>query len=74
MRNSYHKWGQQELEYLVNNHITLTDSEIARSLSNMLSVDITTAMVRRQRKKLAIRKPRGRRQKGMPVIQPNSGY
>jgi len=68
MRNSYHKWGQQELEYLVNNHILLTDAEIATSLTSMLNEQITTAMVRRQRKKLAIKKPRGRRQKRVPVI------
>lgn len=74
MRNSYHRWGQQELEYLVQNYETLTDGEIARSLSNMLNTEITTAMVRRQRKKLSIKKPRGRRSRATPVIQPNSGY
>jgi hypothetical protein len=63
MRNSYHKWTSQELEYLSNNHQNLTDSEMAKTLSGMVGVEITTAMIRRQRKKLSISKPKGRRKK-----------
>jgi hypothetical protein len=63
MRNSYHKWTPQELEYLSNNHQSLTDSEMAKTLSGMVGVEITTAMIRRQRKKLSISKPKGRRKK-----------
>lgn len=63
MRNSYHKWTSQELEYLSNNHQNLTDTEMAKTLSSMVGVEITTAMIRRQRKKLSISKPKGRRKK-----------
>jgi site-specific DNA-adenine methylase len=63
MRTNYHKWTHQELDYLANNYKNLTDTEMAKTMSNMLGVDITTAMIRRQRKKLSIAKPKGRRKK-----------
>lgn len=63
MRNTYHKWTSQELEYLSGNHTNFTDSELATTLSSMVGTPITTAMVRRQRKKLSITKPKGRRKK-----------
>jgi hypothetical protein len=69
MRNNYHKWTANELDYLSNNHKNFTDTEIAKTLSNMLGVEITTAMVRRQRKKLSIIKPKGRRKKNSNSLQ-----
>lgn len=63
MRASYHKWTDTELQYLRDNHSTLSDEEIASNLSKILNTSITTAMIRRQRRKLTLKKNRGRRPK-----------
>lgn len=63
MRSTYHKWTENELQYLRDNHVTLSDEEIATNLSKILNTNITTAMIRRQRRKLTLKKNRGRRPK-----------
>lgn len=63
MRNTYHKWTETELQYLRDNHTVLSDEEIAGNLSKILNGNITTAMIRRQRRKLTLKKSRGRRPK-----------
>lgn len=63
MRNTYHKWTETELQYLRDNHTVLSDEEIANNLSKILNGNITTAMIRRQRRKLTLKKSRGRRPK-----------
>lgn len=63
MRNTYHKWTETELQYLRDNHTVLSDEEIADNLSKILNNTITTAMIRRQRRKLTLKKNRGRRPK-----------
>lgn len=60
---NYKKWSSSELDYIQNNHTLLCDESIAASLSKMTGENISTAMVRRQRRKLALRKNRGRPKK-----------
>lgn len=64
---NYKKWTSAELDYIQNNHTTLCDEFLAASLSKMTNENITTAMVRRQRRKLALKKSRGRPRKNVVV-------
>ncbi len=57
---NYKKWSPSETEFIQNNHVVLCDENLAVKLSEMTGQSITTAMVRRQRRKLAIKKARGR--------------
>lgn len=62
MSKTYKKWTKEELEFIVNNSVDLKDEEIASYLKKIDgSREITVGMVRRQRRKLLISKPRGRR-------------
>lgn len=62
MSKTYKKWTKEELEFVSNNAQTMKDEEIAQYLNKIDgSRVITVGMVRRQRRKLAIVKPRGRR-------------
>jgi len=60
---NYKKWTNAELDYINNNHTLLCDEGLASSLSKMTGETISTAMVRRQRRKLALKKSRGRPKK-----------
>lgn len=60
---TYKKWTDSEVDYIRNNHGTVSDEELAVKLSQMTSQNITTAMIRRQRRKLKLSKPRGRPRK-----------
>jgi hypothetical protein len=73
MRNTYHKWTETELQYLRDNHSVLSDEEIAGNLSKILNGNITTAMIRRQRRKLTLKKTRGRRPKNRTTSSESSG-
>lgn len=73
MRNTYHKWTETELQYLRDNHAVLSDEEIAGNLSKILNGNITTAMIRRQRRKLTLKKSRGRRPKNRTTSSEGSG-
>lgn len=73
MRNTYHKWTETELQYLRDNHNVLSDEEIAHNLSKILNGNITTAMIRRQRRKLTLKKSRGRRPKNRVVSSEGTG-
>lgn len=57
---NYKKWSNVEAEFIQNNHNILCDEDLASKLSDITGEKITTAMVRRQRRKLALKKPRGR--------------
>ena len=57
---TYKKWSSSETEFIQNNHTLLCDEVLGVKLSQMTGQNITTAMVRRQRRKLALKKPRGR--------------
>ena len=62
MSKSYKKWTKEELEFISNNASGLKDEEIASYLNKTDgSQSVTVGMVRRQRRKLSIVKPRGRR-------------
>lgn len=64
---TYKKWTNSEVDYIRNNHNLLCDEALAAKLSQMTGQNISTAMVRRQRRKLALKKHRGRPKK---IVQP----
>lgn len=62
MSKTYKKWTKEEMDFIANNSKNMKDEEIATYLNKIDgSRQITVGMVRRQRRKLAIAKPRGRR-------------
>jgi hypothetical protein len=67
---TYKKWAESELEFIRNNQKLLSDDELAAKLGQMTGNGVTTAMVRRQRRKLGIQKPKGRRPKNRVVESP----
>ena len=69
---NYKKWTNAELDFLANNHDLLNDAELANKLSQMGGENVTTAMVRRQRRKLNIKKKRGRPSKNRVVDNPTT--
>jgi hypothetical protein len=70
---NYKKWTNAELDFLSNNHALLNDGELANKLSQMSGENVTTAMVRRQRRKLSIKKQRGRPAKNKIVQSVDGG-
>lgn len=66
---NYKKWTSSEVDFIKNNHLTMNDEVLADKLSNMTGQSITTAMVRRQRRKLSIKKSRGRPPKTKEVVK-----
>jgi arginine repressor len=64
---NYKKWTDTELKYIEDNEKLLSDEELSAKLSQMTGQNVTTAMIRRQRRKLGISKPRGRRPKNRVV-------
>jgi hypothetical protein len=60
---TYKKWTDSEIDYVKNNHQLICDEDLAKKLSQMTGQDISTAMVRRQRRKLDLKKSRGRPRK-----------
>jgi len=62
MSKTYKKWTKEETDFIANNSKNMKDEEIATYLNKIDgSRQITVGMVRRQRRKLSIAKPRGRR-------------
>lgn len=62
MPKSYKRWTKEEMEFIANNSVGMKDEEIASYLNKIDGTrEITVGMVRRQRRKLSISKPRGRR-------------
>lgn len=66
---NYKKWTGSEVDFIKNNHLMMNDETLAEKLSSMTGQNITTAMVRRQRRKLSIKKSRGRPCKVKKVVQ-----
>jgi hypothetical protein len=66
---NYKKWTAPEIEFISNNHSSMNDLSLSRELAQMTGQNITVAMVRRQRRKLSLKKNRGRPRK---VINTNS--
>lgn len=70
---SYKKWGDGERDFIQNNYTLLSDDELALRLTQMSNSPVSVAMVRRQRRKLMIKKDRGRpRKNGSVVFNDNS--
>ena len=67
MRN-YKKWTNDETDYIKNYHSTISDEDLAKKLTQLSSQSVTTAMIRRQRRKLRLSKPRGRPRKNKQVV------
>jgi len=68
---NYKKWTSTEIDYIQSNHTLLCDEALASKLSQITGQNVTTAMVRRQRRKLALKKARGRPKKNK-IIENNS--
>lgn len=69
----YKKWTDTETDFIKNNHQLLCDEILAAKLSQMTGENISTAMVRRQRRKLLLKKSRGRPAKNKVVETANNG-
>jgi len=67
---TYKKWADSEIDFIKNNHETMPDEVIATKLSQLSGTSISTAMVRRQRRKLQLKKLRGRPRKNVAVSTP----
>jgi len=65
---TYKKWTDAEIDFIRNNLGSFSDIELAAKLSEMTSETVTYGMVRRQRRKIGVSKPRGRRKKNSSVI------
>lgn len=66
---TYKKWTDAELQFVKDNLNSLADKELANKLSTMTGENITQAMIRRQRRKLGVNKPRGRPRKVVNVVE-----
>ncbi len=64
---TYKKWNDSEIGFIKDNHVSMPDEVIAAKLSQMTGQNISTAMVRRQRRKLTLKKPRGRPSKNKNI-------
>lgn len=73
MSKTYKKWTKEEMEFVANNSKTMKDEEIATYLNKIDGTrPITVGMVRRQRRKLSLSKPRGRPKKNNGVSLQNN--
>lgn len=61
----YKRWSSEELQFIRENCESIKDKELAEILSEGTPAMVTVDMIRRQRRKLQIRKKRGR----PPVIK-----
>lgn len=64
---NYKKWSEAEQTFIKDNVGAYSDSELAAKLSQMTGENISTTMIRRQRRKFGVVKPRGRRKKNNAV-------
>jgi hypothetical protein len=62
---NYKRWNEAELNYIKDHLTNFSDLELAQKLSEMTGETITYGMIRRQRRKIGINKPRGRRKKNI---------
>jgi hypothetical protein len=60
---TYKRWSDVEIQYIKDNLSLFSDIELAAKLSEMTGENVTYGMIRRQRRKLKVSKPRGRRKK-----------
>lgn len=66
--SKYKKWNNENLTFIQNNVNLLSDQELALKMSEICGQNITISMIRRQRRKLNIEKPRGRRPKNKFLV------
>ena len=64
---TYKKWQNSELEFIKQNKDSMSDVELATKLSQISNSNVTTSMIRRQRRKLGIVKPNGRRKQFIAI-------
>jgi hypothetical protein len=69
---NYKKWLQNELDFIKNNQELMNDETLAAKLSEMTGQSVTKSMIRRQRRKLSIKKSRGRPRKHK-IVQAEGG-
>ena len=60
MSKIYKRWSPSELEFIKSNADNMTDSAIAIKLTNMTGEIITPRMINNQRRKMNIKRGRGR--------------
>lgn len=65
---NYKKWTETELNFVRDNHASMNDLELSSKLSQITGQNISTAMIRRQRRKLNIKKQRGRPKKNVAAV------
>ena len=58
----YKKWTENEIKF-INDNQNMLDRDVAAKLSKITGTNITQSMVRRQRRKLGVKKQRGRPKK-----------
>lgn len=63
MSKKYKKWRDEDIEFIKNNGPNMPDNIVAMTLSKITGYNISTDMVRAQRRKLKIVKNRGRTKK-----------
>jgi hypothetical protein len=61
MSKKYKKWREEDIEFIKNNGPNMPDNTVAMILSKITGYQISTDMVRAQRRKLKIVKNRGRK-------------
>lgn len=64
----YKKWSREELDFILNNCQKIKDKDLAVLLSEKFNTAITVDMLRRQRRKLELKKNRGRPRKCKEVL------
>jgi hypothetical protein len=57
---TYKKWTNQDKEFIKDNFNSMSDDELALRLSQLTNSAISVSMIRTQRRKLGIKKNRGR--------------
>lgn len=60
---NYKKWTDAEKSFIRDNIANYSDNDLAAKLSQITGENISTAMIRRQRRKFGVVKPRGRKKK-----------
>ena len=68
----YKKWNMSELQFIKDNEKHLKDEDIAAKLAKITSEKITADMVRAQRRKLKIKKQRGRKKQNIELCAESS--
>lgn len=58
--SKYKKWTMEEMEFIKQNHQKFNDKILALKFNEIFNTNVTSAMIRRQRRKLFIKNKRGR--------------